>query len=197
MSISTIIVLAILIGLIIYVITIYNSLVLKRNTFKNAFAQIEVQLKRRYDLIPNLVETAKGYMQHEQETLEKVVEARNASANMLKDLAQHLTPNDVKKFSESEQVLTGALGQLNVVMENYPEIKASQNMMQLSEELTSTENKVSRARQFYNDSATDYKNYRQSFPPNILANMFGHTKDVGLLEYADSAKIQEAPQVSF
>ncbi|MDE1463109.1 LemA family protein [Spartinivicinus poritis] len=197
MSIPTIITLAILIGAAFYVISIYNNLVKKRNTFKNAFAQIEVQLKRRHDLIPNLVETAKGYMKHEQETLEKVISARNAAANLLQDLAQHLTPDDVRKFSQAEQSLTGALGQLNVVMENYPDLKASQNMMQLSEELTSTENKVSRARQFYNDAVTDYNNFRQSFPPNVLANMFGHTQDIGLLEFADSAQIQQVPKVSF
>ncbi|MBU2709097.1 LemA family protein [Zooshikella marina] len=197
MDISTIIILVVVIGSVVYVISIYNNLVSKRNTYKNAFAQIEVQLKRRYDLIPNLIETAKGYMQHEQQTLTKVIEARNAAANMLKDLAQHLTPDQVRKFSEAEQTLTGAMGQFNVVVENYPDLKANQNMMQFAEELTSTENKVSRARQFYNDAVTDYNNFRQSFPPVFFANMFGHSQDAGLLEFEDSAAIQQAPKVSF
>ncbi|MGI0116200.1 LemA family protein [Zooshikella sp. RANM57] len=197
MDISTIILLVIVIGVVVYVISIYNNLVSKRNTYKNAFAQIEVQLKRRYDLIPNLIETAKGYMQHEQQTLTKVIEARNAAANMLKDLAQHLTPDQVRKFSEAEQTLGSAMGQFNVVVENYPDLKANQNMMQFAEELTSTENKVSRARQFYNDAVTDYNNFRQSFPPIFFANMFGHTQDAGLLEFEDSAVIQQAPKVSF
>ncbi|WP_027708502.1 LemA family protein [Zooshikella ganghwensis] len=197
MDISTIIILVVLIGGVVYVISIYNNLVSKRNTYKNAFAQIEVQLKRRYDLIPNLIETAKGYMQHEQQTLTKVIEARNAAANMLKDLAQHLTPDQVRKFSEAEQTLTSAMGQFNVVVENYPDLKANQNMMQFAEELTSTENKVSRARQFYNDAVTDYNNFRQSFPPVFFANMFGHSQDAGLLEFEDSAAIQQAPKVSF
>ncbi|MBU2713069.1 LemA family protein [Zooshikella harenae] len=197
MDISTIIILVIVIGVVVYVISIYNNLVSKRNTYKNAFAQIEVQLKRRYDLIPNLIETAKGYMQHEQQTLTKVIEARNAAANMLKDLAQHLTPDQVRKFSEAEQTLGSAMGQFNVVVENYPDLKANQNMMQFAEELTSTENKVARARQFYNDAVTDYNNFRQSFPPTFFANMFGHTQDAGLLEFEDSAAIQQAPKVSF
>lgn len=198
MEISTIVILALIAAVILYVIAIYNKLVALRNRFQNAFAQIEVQLKRRHDLIPNLVETAKGYLKHERETLEAVVEARNTAAAGLKAAASN--PGSAKAMAElggAEGALTSALGRLNVVMEAYPDLKASQNMQQLSEELTTTENKVAFARQAFNDSVMAYNTYRQSFPPVIIAGRFGHTEDASLLEFEDSAQIQSAPQVSF
>ena len=197
MDISTIITLAVIAAIVYYIISIYNHLVSKKNNYENAFAQIEVQLKRRYDLIPNLVETAKGYLKHEQETLEKVISARNQASQLLNSLSGQLSAAGIKQFQGAEQALAGALGGLNVVMENYPDLKANENMMQLTEELTSTENRVSRARQFYNDSVTDYNSYRQSFPPVFFANTFGHNSNATLLEFEDSAQLQDAPTVSF
>lgn len=181
----------------IYLVSIYNTLVSQRNRYQNAFAQIEVQLKRRHDLIPNLVETAKGYLKHERETLDSVIQARNAAANALKNAVDKLGPNEIKAFAGAEQALSGAMGQLNVVMENYPDLKGDSNMRQLSEELTSTENKVARARQFYNDAVTDYNSYKQSFPPVLIATRCGHREDASLLEFADHVAIQAAPKVSF
>ena len=195
---ETIIVLVILAGLGFWVVSIYNKLVALKNRFENAFAQIEVQLKRRYDLIPNLVETAKGYMSHERETLEAVIAARNqAMAGLQAAAADPTNANAIKELASAEGMLGGALGRLNVVMEAYPDLKANQNMMQLTEELTTTENKVAFARQAYNDQVTEYNVYRQSFPPVLFANVFGHTHDAELLEFEDSAEIQAAPQVSF
>jgi LemA protein len=198
MGIFAIVVLFVIVILAIYLVSIYNQLVSLKNRFQNAFAQIEVQLKRRYDLIPNLVETAKAYMSHERETLEAVIQARNAAATGLG--AASANPGDPAAMSAlagQEGVLAGALGRLSVVMEAYPDLKANQNMMQLSEELTSTENKVAFARQAYNDQVMNYNTYRQSFPPVVFAGMFGHATDAGLLEFADSAEIQVAPKVSF
>ena len=198
MEVSTIVFLVIVGAIILYVIGIYNKLVALKNRFENAFAQIEVQLKRRYDLIPNLVETAKGYLKHERETLDAVITARNAAANGLK--AAHDNPGDataMQALGQAEGGLAGALGRLNVVVEAYPDLKANQNMMQLTEELTSTENKVSFARQAFNDQVMEYNTYKQSFPQNVFAGMFGHGKDASLLEFEDSAQIQAAPKVSF
>lgn len=198
MDISSIIVWVVLIGGAIWAIAIYNQLVALKNRFQNAFAQIEVQLKRRYDLIPNLVETARGYLDHERETLEAVVEARNAAANGLS--AAHDNPGDpaaMKALSANEQALAGALGRFNVVVEAYPDLKANENMMQLTEELTSTENKIAFARQAFNDQVMAYNTYKQSFPQNFVAGPFGHGQDAELLEFADSEQIQEAPKVSF
>lgn len=184
-------------GVIGMVIGIYNKLVMLKNRFKNAFSQIEVQLQRRYDLIPNLVETAKGYMAHERETLEAVIAARNQAVNGLKQAAANPgDSNAIAGLVGAEGALTGAMGRLFAVMEAYPDLKANQNMMQLSEELTSTENKVAFSRQAYNDAVMNYNTYRQTFPPVFFAGMFGHGRDASLLEF-ESEKIAEAPKVSF
>ncbi len=198
MDISTMVFLAVVVALVFYVIGIFNRLVALKNRFQNAFAQIEVQLKRRHDLIPNLVETAKGYLKHERETLESVIAARNAAANSL--AAAAADPGNaaaMQSLGGAEGALSGALGRLNVVMEAYPDLKANQNMMQVSEELISTENKVGFARQAFNDQVMAYNTYKQSFPQNMLAGAFGHGPDASLLEFEDSAQIQAAPKVSF
>lgn len=190
--------LVILAILVFIVIGIYNKLVTLKNRYENAFSQIEVQLKRRYDLIPNLVETARAYMGHERDTLEAVIQARNQAANNLAAAAAAPgSPLAMTDLSQAEGALSGALGRLNVVMEAYPDLKASQNMMQLSEELTSTENRVAFARQAFNDAVTAYNTYRQTFPPVVFAGMFGHGSNASLLEFEDSAAIQQAPKVAF
>ena len=198
MDISTIVVLVILGFITVSLIVIFNKLVALKNRFENAFAQIEVQLKRRYDLIPNLIETAKGYLKHERETLESVVQARNTASDSLS--AAQRNPGDaasMQGLGQAEGNLAGALGKFNLVVEAYPELKANATMMQLNEELTSTENKVSFARQAFNDQVMQYNIYRQSFPQNFLAGVFGHVGDASLLEFEDSAEIQAAPKVSF
>jgi LemA protein len=190
------IVLLVIVGVVLVFISTYNRLVTARNAFKNAFAQIDVQLTRRYDLIPNLVETAKGYIKHERETLEAVIKARNAAYAGLKTAASD--PGNaaaVQQLSGADQQLGGALGRLLAVAESYPDLKANQNMMQLSEELTSTENKVAFARQAYNDAVMSYNNAREVFPSSIVAGMFSFQPAQPL----DIAKpeAREAPKVSF
>ena len=184
----------VLIGL--WVVGIYNRLVSLRNRFKNAFAQIDVQLKRRYDLIPNLVETAKGYLKHESETLEAVIKARNIAASAAEAAAKNPASSDaVKSLGVAESGLTGALGRLLMVSEAYPDLKANQNMMQLTEEMTSTENKISFARQSYNDSVMAFNTTRESFPSVIFAGMFGFlAAELFTIEVAEE---REAPKVSF
>ncbi|MFP6606916.1 MAG: LemA family protein [Myxococcota bacterium] len=192
------VVLGVLVVLVVWAVGIYNSLVRLKNRYQNAFAQIEVQLKRRYDLIPNLVETAKGYMEHERETLEEVVQARNqAVSGLARAAGDPGNPAAMSELAGAEGALSGAMGRLMALAESYPDLKANQNMMQLSEELTSTENKVAFSRQAFNDSVTAYNSYRQSFPAVALAGTFGHAEDASLLEFEDREAIQEAPQVSF
>ncbi|MCO4321062.1 LemA family protein [Aliidiomarina quisquiliarum] len=198
MNTTLLIVIAIVVVLIFVVIRIYNQLVTLKNRFQNGFAQIDVQLKRRYDLIPNLVEVAKGYLSHERETLEAVISARNQASSALQNASQN--PGDqgsMAQLAGAEGILGSAMGRLNLVMEAYPDLKANQNMMQLSEEMTSTENRVAFARQAFNDSVMSYNTYRQSFPAVVFAGMFGHSTDASLLEFEDRAEIQHAPKVSF
>jgi LemA protein len=198
MDVSTIIILVVLAALAMWTVAIYNQLVALKNRYKNAFAQIEVQLKRRYDLIPNLIETAKGYMEHERGTLEAVTKARDAAASMLADAAKD--PGNaaaIKNLATQEGALQSALGKFSIAVEAYPDLKASENMMQLTEELASTENKIAFSRQAFNDQIMSYNTYRQSFPQIVLAASFGHPTDAELLEFADSEAIQDAPSVSF
>lgn len=194
--IALLVLLGLMIVFIMWLVGMYNGLVVLRNRFKNAFAQIDVQLKRRYDLIPNLVETAKGYMKHESETLEAVIQARNQAVGAGKAAAAN--PGDAGAMAGllgAEGMLTGALGKLFALSEAYPDLKANQNMMQLTEELTSTENKISFARQAYNDAVTVYNTKREVFPSNIVAGMFNFAAAV-LFEVTDDA-VKEAPKVSF
>jgi LemA protein len=190
------IVIFILILIVGFFIGIYNRLVELKNRVGNSFAQIEVQLKRRYDLIPNLIEVAKKYMSYEETTLLKVVEARNVAQTTLKEIKDNLDTDGVKKLQEVEQQLNSAMGSLMVQVEAYPDLKASENMIQLNEELATTENKVSFARQAYNDSVMEYNSYKHFFPQVLVANSFGF-KDSSLLEFENSKEIQEAPKVSF
>ena len=188
--------LAMVIGL--WGIGIYNGLITARNAFKNAFAQIDVQLQRRFDLIPNLVETAKGYMSHERETLEAVVAARSAAQSGL--AAAKANPGDPGAMAElaaAQGQLNAGLGRLLAIAEAYPDLKANQNMMQLTEELTATENKVAFARQAYNDSVMAFNNKREVFPSSLLAGMFNFGPAALLDIPADKAEVREAPKVQF
>jgi LemA protein len=192
--IAIVAVMAILLAL--YAMGIYNKLVALRNRFKNAFAQIDVQLKRRYDLIPNLVEVAKGYMKHEKETLEAVIQARNQAASAgEKAAANPGDPTAMKSLGQAEGTLTGALGRLFALTEAYPDLKANENMMSLQEELTSTENKVSFARQAYNDAVTRYNTSREVFPAVVFAGAFGF-QEANLFEIEEPQE-REAPKVAF
>lgn len=191
-----IIILVVVAVIAVALIGMYNSLVTLRNRYKNAFSQIDVQLKRRYDLIPNLVESVKGYMKHERETLEAVIKARNIAATAAQ--AASSVPGDpdaMGNLAAAESSLKGAMSRLMVVVERYPELKANENMMALQEELTSTENKVSFARQAYNDAAMAYNTKREVFPNNIFAGMFGF-REAKLFEVADATE-REAPKVQF
>ncbi|WP_395682219.1 LemA family protein [Dokdonella sp.] len=193
---SMIVLLVILAALALWLVGIYNGLVAGRNGYKNAFAQIDVQLTRRYDLIPNLVETAKGYMKHERETLEAVIQARNSAVSGL--AAAKSNPGDaaaMQQLAGADNALTQTLGRLFALSEAYPDLKANQNMMQLSEELTSTENKVAFARQAYNDSVMSYNNRREMFPGSIFANMFAFLP-AELLKIESEQK-REVPKVQF
>ncbi len=177
-------------------VSVYNGLVTLRNRYKNAFSQIDVQLKRRYDLIPNLVETAKGYMKHEKETLEAVVNARNAAFSASQKAAADPTdPEAMKKLLSSESQLNGAMSRLMMLAEAYPDLKANQNMLALQEELTSTENKVAFARQSYNDTVMTYNNAREVFPSSVVAGVFNFAP--ATLFEVDSEEERKAVKVSF
>jgi LemA protein len=190
------IVFGVLIAIAFFFVSIYNRLVGGRNAYKNAFAQIDVQLTRRHDLIPNLVETAKGYIKHERETLEAVIAARNSAVSGLKRAAANPgDPASVQQLAGAEAQLNGALSRLFAVAEAYPDLKANQNMMQLSEELTSTENKVAFARQAFNDAVMNYNNQREMFPNSIVAGMFMFTP-AQLLEI-ESPEKRAVPPVKF
>jgi LemA protein len=192
--IIVVVVIALFFGL--FVMSVYNKLVTLRNRYKNAYAQIDVQLKRRYDLIPNLVETAKGYMAHERGTLQAVTEARNIAYEASKTAAAN--PGDssaIKNLASAETGLGGTLSRLMMVSEQYPDLKANQNMMQLTEELTSTENKISFARQAYNDSVMTYNTDREVFPSNLIAGMFNF--GAAELFVVDKPEQKDAPKVSF
>jgi LemA protein len=194
MSMLVLLVLIVVVGF--WAVGLYNGLVASRNGYKNAFAQIDVQLTRRHDLIPNLVETAKGYMKHERETLEAVIQARNSAVSGL--AAAKTNPGDpaaMQQLGSSEAVLTQTLGRLFALSESYPDLKANQNMMQLSEELSSTENKVAFARQAYNDAVMSYNNKREMFPGSVVANMF-QFQPAELLKIESEEK-REVPKVAF
>ena len=196
MSIGLIVVLALIVVVILTVVGIYNKLVKLKNRFKNAFAQIDVQLKRRYDLVPNLVETAKGYMKHESETLEAVIAARNqASSASQKAAADPGNAGAMQSLLGAESALTGAMGKLMLTVERYPDLKANQTMSQLMEELTSTENKIAFARQAYNDSVMTYNTTRETFPNVLVANPMGF--QAAVLFEVKSEEEREAVKVSF
>ena len=187
---------AVAVAVVVLAVAIYNRLVVLRNRFKNAFAQIDVQLKRRYDLIPNLVESVKGYLQHERGTLEAVVQARGSAVNAAQRAAAAPgDPSAMQGLSQAEGALGGALGRLLAVFEQYPDLKANQNVLALQEELSSTENKVAFARQAYNDSVMEYNTRRESFPDTILAGMFRFDA-AELLQATESAEERKAPKVS-
>jgi LemA protein len=193
---TLIILLVIIVGIVLFLVGIYNGLVTARNNYKNSFAQIDVQLQRRYDLIPNLVETAKGYMKHESETLEAVIAARGAAMNGLS--AAKANPGDpqaMQQLGGAETQLASSLGRLFAVAESYPDLKANQNMMQLSEELTSTENKVAFARQAYNDAVMYYNNKREVFPNSFVANMYAFAPATPL--EIETPEARKAVKVSF
>lgn len=189
---------AIILLLLAIVIFGYNALVRARNAFKNAFAQIDVQLRRRFDLIPNLLETAKAYMAHERQTFEAVVHARNVAMTGLS--AAQANPGDpaaMQQLSAAQQALNGALGRFNALAESYPDLKANQTMMQLSEELTSAENRVAFARQAYNDAVMNYNNRRETFPTNIYAGMLGFAPAALLEIPPDRPEMRDVPRVQF
>jgi LemA protein len=194
--IAGLVLLGLLVVFVLFLVGIYNNLVTLRNRFKNAFSQIDVQLKRRYDLIPNLVETAKAYMKHERETLEAVIQARNQAVTAEgRAAANPADAGAMKGLMGAEAALTGAVGRLFALMESYPDLKANQNMAQLTEELTSTENRVAFARQAYNDAVTEYNTSREKFPNVIIANSMGFT--AAPLFEVETKEERQAPKVSF
>ena len=194
--ITILIIVGVLVGIVLFVIGMYNGLVKLRNRYKNAFAQIDVQLKRRYDLIPNLVETAKTYMKHEKETLTAVIEARNMAKSASENAAANIgDAGAMKKLASAEAGLGGVLGRMFALSEGYPDLKANENMMQLTEELTSTENKISFSRQAYNDSVMHYNNKTEMFPSSVIAGMFNFGQAT-LFEVSDDAE-RENVKVSF
>ncbi|GGJ95393.1 LemA family protein [Pseudomonas matsuisoli] len=198
MSLSALLWLAVLVAVALCVVSLYNRLIILRARYRNAFAQIEVQLKRRYDLIPNLVEIAKGYLSHERETLEAVIQARNGAVSGLD--AAVARPGDaaaIAHLSGAESHLREALGRLNVTLEAYPDLQAAQNMQQLSDELGTTENRIAFARQAYNDAVMEYNTYRQSFPPIVFASAFGHAQDAASLTFDEGKTLKVAPSIRF
>lgn len=197
MSIGLIVFIILLIVPLIWGIAAYNRLVGLRNQYKNGFAQIDVQLKRRYDLIPNLVETAKAYMQHEREALEAVIRARNGAASATQTAAANPgDANAMRQFTQAEGALSSSLGKFFALAESYPDLKANQNMIQLSEELTSTENRIAFARQAYNDGVMTYNTATEEFPANILAGMFGF-RPTELLQATETPEERKAVKVGF
>lgn len=195
--IPALIILGVVVLIVIVIASIYNKLVRLRNFYKNAFAQIDVQLKRRYDLIPNLVETVKGYMKHEAGTLEAVMKARGIAAAAAQGAAANPgDPQAMRELSGAEAALSGSLARVFALTEAYPDLKANTNMMQLSEELTSTENRIAFSRQAFNDAVTSYNNSRETFPSNIFAGMFNFTQ-AELLQATESAEERKAPKVAF
>jgi len=195
--IALLVLLVIIAVIVFWVIGVYNRLVSLRNRFKNAFAQIDVQLKRRYDLIPNLVEVAKGYMKHERETLEAVIAARNQAVTANNKAGVDLSDAaSVQQLAAAEGTLTASLGKMFALSEAYPDLKANENMIQLTEELTSTENKIAFARQAYNDSVMQYNTGIEQFPGSVIANSFGFRAGE-LLQATESAEERKAVKVSF
>jgi LemA protein len=193
---GTWIVIALVAAAALWAVATYNKLVNLRNAVKNAFAQIDVQLTRRYDLIPNLVEAVKGYMKHERETLEAVITARTRAVQGLKNAAAHPENADaINELSGADSALSSALGRLFALSESYPDLKADRNMMQLQEELTSTENRVAFSRQAFNDSVMQYNNARENFPNNLIANSFSF--DAAAFLKLESEEKRQVPQVSF
>lgn len=193
-GIAVAVVVAAVVGVVL--IKMFNTLVDLRNRYLNAFAQIQVQLKRRHDLIPNLVEATKAYLDHESETLEKVIAARNSAANKLGAATASPSTTALAEVGVAEGLLTGAMRQFSMVVEAYPDLKANENIRFLTEELTSTENKIGFSRQLYNDLVTIYNTFRQSFPAVVFASSLGHSDDAVMLEFEDHAAIQQAPQVA-
>jgi LemA protein len=183
--------------IVVFIVSIFNKLVTLKHRFENAFSQIDVQLKRRYDLIPNLVETAKAYMAHERDTLEAVIAARNNALAGLNAAKNNPDESTLSSLGKAETALQNAMGHFQMVMEAYPDLKANTNMMQLTEELVSTENKISFSRQAYNDSVTEYNIFKHTFPAVVLASTFGHVKDAALLDFDDKESIKVAPKISF
>ena len=194
---GTLIFIGVIVAVIIYIIAVYNRLIALKNRFKNGFAQIDVQLQRRHDLIPNLVETAKAYMSHEKDTLTQVIEARNQAVNAKKTAADH--PDDagaVRNLGKAESLLSGSLANFFALSENYPDLKANETMAQLMEELSSTENRIGFARQAFNDAVMNYNTYREQFPQNFIGGLFGSFKEAQLLKI-ETEEARQAGKVTF